>query len=344
MSKTSLLEVSHLTKDFRTGGTLFKKTNIRAVERISFDIPEDEPTIINLAGESGSGKSTIANMILGLIKPTAGEIKYRGKNIYGMSRGEWKTYRREVQGVFQDPYEIYNPFYRIDRVLRIPVKKFKMASSKDEENKLIFDSLEAVGLRPKDVLGRYPHQLSGGERQRVMLARLHLIKPKVLIADEPVSMIDVSLRSMFLNALLEFKKVYGMSCIFITHNLVDANYLGGRILILYRGRLLEVGNAESVINNPIHPYTNLMVSSLTTTNPDKRWKDRLELNVSSITESDDATHGCRFADRCLQRNDECGREEPRLHEIETGHFVACCRANHQGLKNELDISKTSSAG
>jgi peptide/nickel transport system ATP-binding protein len=323
LEASQLLEVNHLSKSFPAGGKIFKRRYLKAVDDVSFTISEDEASIISLAGESGSGKSTISKMILGIIKPTSGEIKYRGKNINRMSKQEWKTYRREVQAVFQDPYSIYNPFYRIDRVFKLPIKKFKLVSSKSEEKKLIDNSLEAVGLRPKDILGRYPHQLSGGERQRVMLTRLHLIKPRVLIADEPVSMIDVSLRSMFLNALLDFKKQHDMSTIFITHNLVDANFLGGKIIILYRGSFLEMGDARTVIKNPKHPYTKLMLTSLTTSDPDKRWQDKLDLTVSGITESNHATHGCRYADRCAMCKDECLSKQPQLEEIEYGHFVAC---------------------
>jgi len=322
MNRTPLLEAYSLTKYFPIGGTFFKKRYIRAVEDVSFTIYEDDPIVINLAGESGSGKTTIANMILGLIKPTKGEVRYRGRNIYKLSKGEWRNYRRDIQAVFQDPYGIYNPFYRIDRVLKIPIVKFKLASSKSEEQKIIFNALEAVGLRPKDVLGRYPHQLSGGERQRVMLARLHIVKPKVLVADEPVSMIDASLRSIFLNTLLEFKKQYGMSCLFITHNLIHAEFLGGRLLILYRGRILERGSVRSIIEKPAHPYTRILISSIPTSDPKKRWKEKLELKTSELTSSGEVD-GCRFYGRCPYRMEVCAKKMPEMVPVEEDHQVAC---------------------
>ncbi|MBC7320711.1 ABC transporter ATP-binding protein, partial [bacterium] len=202
----TLLELNNVTKIFSGA----RGRRIRAVDRVSFSLSREEPRIISLVGESGSGKTTIARMILGLLPPTEGAIYFSGQNIYSMSKDEWKEYRREVQAVFQDPYGIYNPFYRVDRVLEIPIRKFNLANSKEESQKLIIEALEAVGLRPKDVIGRYPHQLSGGERQRIMLARLYLLKPKLIIADEPISMIDVALRALFLNILLDFKNKYGI--------------------------------------------------------------------------------------------------------------------------------------
>jgi peptide/nickel transport system ATP-binding protein len=210
-----LLELKNATKLYRVGRSLgLKARYIVAVKNVSFFMPEDKPTIVALVGESGSGKSTIARLVLGLIKPTSGEVLYRGKSVEAWLNEDPFTFRKEVQAVFQDPYSTYNPFYRVDRVFHLVVKKFKLASSREEAEKLIKEAMKAMGLRPGDVLGRYPHQLSGGERQRLMLVRALLLKPKLLVADEPVSMIDASLRAIFLNGLLQLKKRF----ILVVHN------------------------------------------------------------------------------------------------------------------------------
>ncbi|MBE0695422.1 MAG: ABC transporter ATP-binding protein, partial [Anaerolineaceae bacterium] len=215
---TPLLEVKDLTKIFSTTRGIFGQGEIRAVDHVSFTLPSTEPTLLTMVGESGSGKTTITRAILGLSAPSSGEILYKGTNVLKLKGKQWADYRRQVQVVFQDPYGTYNPFYKIERVLQVVIKKFGMATSKDQEMHLIEEALKSVELRPKDIIGHYPHQLSGGERQRVMLARISLLAPQLIIADEPVSMIDVSLRAAFLNILLNFKQQYGMSCIFITHD------------------------------------------------------------------------------------------------------------------------------
>ena len=322
MVDAQLLELDNVTKRFSAGGFI-KKKYVTAVEDVSFGMPEDRPSILTIAGESGSGKTTLAKLILGLLTPTYGEISYKGKSIHRMKRDDWKAYRREVQAVFQDPYSIYNPFYRIDRVLQIPVRRFDLTPSSEEENELIIKSMEAVGLRPSDILGRYPHQLSGGERQRLMLARLLAIKPKLIVADEPISMIDVSLRAMFLNTLLEFNEQYGMSCLFITHNLTNAYYLGGDIIILCRGRAIEKGDMDSIVKKPLHPYTKVLISAIPHTTPKERWTDRLELEVTGITEPEEAIRGCVFHERCPSATPKCRKQKPALVEAEKNHYVAC---------------------
>lgn len=317
---TTLLELNNVTKIFSGA----RGRRIWAVDKVSFFLSKEEPRIISLVGESGSGKTTIARMILGLLPPTDGEISFGGKNIYSMSKDEWQEYRREVQAVFQDPYGIYNPFYRVDRVLEIPIRKFNLASSKEESEKLITEALEAVGLRPKDVIGRYPHQLSGGERQRIMLARLYLLKPKLIIADEPISMIDVALRALFLNILLDFKNKYGISCIFITHDLSSAYYLGEDLIILYRGRIVEKGKTEEILDNPYHPYTKLLIKALLPPDPDKRILTSIESDVR--LKEDTVKYGenlCLFADRCPSSIDICRKENPVFIKINENHEVRC---------------------
>jgi len=327
MRETHLLEARHLTKIFQIRSGLRKKKYLKAVDDVSFTIGGDQPIILSLAGESGSGKSTIARMILGLLKPTSGEVLYKDKNIHEMSTKEWYNYLKEVQAVFQDPYSVYNPFYKVDHVLYQPIKNLKLATSKEEAYELVVRSLKAVGLSPEEVLGKYPHQLSGGQRQRIMLARAFLIKPQIIVADEPVSMIDASLRSGILNILLDFKKE-GMSCLFITHDLSVAYYLSDAIIILYKGRVVEKGSSEAVIKNPAHPYTQLLISSVPIPNPKKKWKERLELKVVDLAESVASDKTCAFYERCSQSMKICAKSPPQLVSIDKDHQVACHLYNH----------------
>ena len=218
---TTLLQVEDLTKVYgkksigSKGGTL-------ALEGFNLTVSATSPRITTIAGESGSGKTTLANAILGFLTPTAGRVLFEGKDIWNMSRREWFAYRRQVQAIFQDPYGVFNPFYPVDVVFNIVIKKFKLADNRDEAQQMIENSLEIVGLRPNDVLGKFPHQLSGGQRQRIMIARAFLLKPRLIVADEPVSMIDASLQGRILSILVRLRSEYGISFLYITHDLSTA--------------------------------------------------------------------------------------------------------------------------
>ena len=249
----NILELKNVTKVFRKSAGFFKHGTVKALEDITLTLPE-EPLIVALVGESGSGKTTLSRMVMGLEEITSGSITYRGTEVSDLLKNDMLQYRREVQMIFQDPYGTYNPFYRVDRVLWSLVRKFHLADSKEEARKKIIESLNAVGLRPEELLGRYPHQLSGGERQRFMLARIHLLKPKLIVADEPVSMLDASLRAMFLDHLKDFVNM-GMSCLYITHDLNIAYFIADRIVILCNGNIVEEGDTDSIIRDPLHPYT-----------------------------------------------------------------------------------------
>jgi peptide/nickel transport system ATP-binding protein len=330
MREETLLELKNVTKIFNIGGS-YGRGKIKAVDNVSFSIPM-KPNITVLVGESGSGKSTIVRMILGLIKPTSGQIFYKGISLRDIlkRKDSLKEYRREVQAIFQDPYDIYNPFYRVDRVLETTIKKFNLASSKDEIKTMMHETLEKIGLRPIDILGRYPHQLSGGERQRIMLARILLIKPKLIVADEPVSMIDASLRALFLDYLLKFRDDLGIPCIYVTHDFNIAYYVAERGLVLNSGKIVEEGPIEDLIKDPIHPYTKTLIHSIPNPDPKSRKKLKLETLVTSIKEAR-PERGCVYQNKCPFVMPVCSKETPPMVEVKENHEVACFRVIHKKI-------------
>jgi len=323
MSEAPLLEFKNVTHIFRVGG-LISRRRIKAVDDVSFTIPSEKPMIKALVGESGSGKTTIARIILGLLEPTSGEVLYKGRRIKDWLKKEKTTYLREVQPIFQDPYSIYNPFYRVERVLKLALKKLAKKKSKKEIEDEIISAMKDIGLRPEDILGRYPHQLSGGERQRLMLCRILLIRPKLVIADEPVSMIDVSLRAIFLEHLSSFKEKIGTSCLYITHDLNIAGYIADEIMVLAHGRLVEEGPTKDLIGDPLHPYTKLLVNSIPNPNPRKRWKEKMSLSSEFATlEQVKVEHGCIFHPRCPYATEKCKKEKPPMIEVKPKRKVSC---------------------
>jgi oligopeptide/dipeptide ABC transporter ATP-binding protein len=316
---SGLLEVRDAGKVFQTGGFLRKRHHV-ALDHVSLSIGAERPSITAIAGESGSGKTTLARLILGIIRPSSGQILYQGKPISSMDRGEWRTFRREVQAIFQDPFEVYNPFYKVDHSLVLSIQKFGLASSRKQGRELMEHALHMVGLRPEETLGRYPHQLSGGQRQRVMVARALLMKPRIIVADEPVSMVDASLRATILEGLLRLYTELGISLVYITHDLTTAYQLSGNIITLYQGRMVEVGDVERVIKAPQHPYTQLLVGSIPLPNPKLRNLDRPRAVEDELM---DGTTGCRFVNRCPHASAECRASAPPLFRTESHRATAC---------------------
>lgn len=257
-----LVEVSNLIKVFEAG--FVRKRRIVAVNNISFSIREGE--IVSLVGESGSGKTTTARILLRLTPPTSGNVYFEGRDIWRdlKSSRDIVDYWKKVHAVFQDPYASYNPFYTIDRILNQALKLIDIAPDTPEAQKLINESLTYVGLQPNEVLGKYPHQLSGGQRQRIMIARCWLLKPKLIIADEPVSMVDASIRGAIIKLFMNMRDDYGTSVIFITHDLGLAYYVSDRILVMYKGRIVDEGKPDELLKNPKHEYTINLVSSVPT--------------------------------------------------------------------------------
>jgi peptide/nickel transport system ATP-binding protein len=318
----ALLEVRHATKVFG-GGRLFRRHDgTVALNDFSFTVNTEPPTITAIVGESGSGKTTIARLLLGLTAPSTGEVLYKGENISTLSREQHLQYLRDVQVIFQDPYEVYNPFYKVDHVLKTPIQEFRLASSEQETRALMEQTLNAVGLRPGDTLGRHPHQLSGGQRQRVMVARALLIQPRLIIADEPVSMVDASLRATILESLRLLHHRFRISMLYITHDLTTAYQISQNIIVLYRGEVAEVGDVGLAVRKPLHPYTQLLVESIPAVTTTKTWKTE-KLTGESTARVPMVTQGCKFANRCPHVMDICRAEAPPLFRTDTGRAAAC---------------------
>ena len=315
----ALLEARHLTKVF--GGGIFNRHRTLALSDFSLRVDADPPSITAIVGESGSGKTTLARLLLGVIAPTQGEVAYLGKPFQSMSNPERRAFGREVQVIFQDPYDVYNPFYKVDHVLEKPIKNFGLASSSRDARRLIFEALEAVGLRPEDTLGRYPHQLSGGQRQRIMVARALLPKPRLIIADEPVSMVDASLRATILGSIRRLNKDFGISVLYITHDLTTAYQISQNIIVLYGGSVAEAGDVELVVQHPKHPYTQLLIGSIPSPNPRHRWTTRRgPTDVAALATPNGS---CRFVARCPHAMDRCRELQPPLFRSDEHRVVAC---------------------
>ena len=316
---SDLLELKNITKTYSRG--LLSRVSMTALNNVSLKLESEQSTIMTVAGESGSGKTTLAMLLLGFITPTTGQILYKGKDIQTLRGEERMMFRREVQAVFQDPFAVFNPFYTVDHLLTVPIERFKLAKSKSEARAIMYDSLSAVGLRPGDVLGRFPHQLSGGQRQRINLARALVLRPKLLVADEPVSMVDASLRANILETLRRLQKDYGVSIIYITHDLTTAYHISNSIIVLYRGNVMEAGSVDNVIKAPQHPYTRLLIDSIPWPDISRKWGE----TAIKVRESDISEHsrGCRFSSRCPMVMDKCTQSSPPLFRL-SQHQAASC--------------------
>ncbi len=326
-SMTPIIEVKNVSKIY--GGGVLNRDVTVAADDVNLVIPDSPPTITAVAGESGSGKTTLSLLMMGQIAPTKGQVLYRGTDLTKMSREQKMQLRREVQPIFQDPFAAYNPFYRVDHVLHMPIQHFKLASSKDEANALINTALELVGLRPAETLGRYPHQLSGGQRQRLMVARALLCRPKLIMADEPVSMVDASLRATILASLRKLNRELGISIVYITHDLTTAFQIAENIAVMYAGNVVESGTVDQVIRNPKHPYTQLLIASIPLPDKRKRWGGEVKDDAAASRK----TSGCRFVPRCPAAMDKCWANKPPLFAPEKDRSVACFlyEDDHQSL-------------
>ena len=295
------------------------KLYVRAVDGVTFKIYRKE--IFCLAGESGCGKTTTGRTILRLIEPTAGKVFFNGENILEYDYEKLKEFRRKAQIIFQDPYESLNPRMTVHDIVEEPLRIHKIGD-KSERYERVLKALEDVELKPPEsFVYRRPHELSGGQRQRVAIARALVLNPEFIVADEPVSMLDMSIRAEILNLMLRLREEHGLTYLFITHDLAVAKYICDRIGIMYLGKIVELGPAEEVIDNPYHPYTKALISAVPTPDP----RDKIgEIPIKGeVTSPINIPGGCRFHPRCIYATRICREREPLLEEVSNNHFVAC---------------------
>ena len=303
MKNATLLQVEDLTKIFKIGGVFFG-AKLTAVDNVNFTL--DENKVLVLVGESGSGKTTLGRIILGIIEPTEGRVLYKGNDIFKSNKKE--LFRKEIQPIFQNPYESFNPLRKVEAYLVATALKYRIAKDIKEARSVVEQSLNLVGLSVDEVLGKYPHEFSGGEIQRVSIARAMITKPRLMVADEPVSMVDASLRMGILNIFLELKDKFDMSVIYVTHDLSTAYYICDDVAIMYRGNIMEYGDVEKTLTDPLNPYTKLLIESIPKTDPDMVWSTDIKLSGLEIEEFE--ALGCKFANRCPEAMDVCFKSRP----------------------------------
>ncbi len=305
-----LLDVQHVTVEFHIGG-LLGGTLIAAVNDISFSLERDKPEILTLAGESGSGKTTLSRLLLRDLEPTRGKVLFEGRDLSTIrKRSEFKEFMKKVQPVFQNPFETFSPLRRVEAYLFDTARNFGMASNRQDAARVVDDALRNVGLSLDEVRQRYPHELSGGQIQRVSVARALISKPQLILADEPVSMVDASLRMEIVNLFQKLRDEQKVSVIYITHDLATAYYISDRIGIMLRGYIVESGPVEDVLERPAHPYTQLLKESVPEPDPKKRasWAKHIALGTTEVKEY--GRIGCKFAGRCPQVMDICRQADP----------------------------------
>lgn len=319
MNQEILLSVKDIKKWFPVDDRLFGKPTsyVKAVDGVSFDVYRNE--VLGLVGESGCGKTTISRSILGLATPTEGSIHFEGKELVGMKKKELREMRSDLQIVFQDPYSSLSPRMRVIDTIIEPMEIQKRGTKQDRIRRAE-ELLEIVGLE-KSFAYRYPHEFSGGQRQRIGIARVLAANPKFIICDEPVSALDVSVRSQILNLLLELKRDFDLTVLFISHDLSVVEYVCDRIVVMYLGKVMEVANRDDLYRNPLHPYTKALLSAIPIPDP-KHKKDRIIIEGDTPSPID-PPKGCRFCTRCANAQEICRTEMPELREIEPNHCVAC---------------------
>ncbi len=317
-----LLETKDLKKYFFTSGGLFsgRKKAVKAVDGIDLTIYSGET--FGLVGESGCGKSTLGRTILRLIEPTSGSVLYHGQPIEGRSKEEMRLLKRKMQIVFQDPYACLNPRMTVLDLVKAPLDVFKIGTEQERMDKVV-STLEYVGLGSQH-LNRYPHEFSGGQRQRIGIARALILEPEFIMCDEPVSALDVSVRSQVLNLMRSIQREKGLTYLFISHDLSVVRHISDRIGVMYLGRLVEVADKDALYKEPLHPYTRALLSAIPIPDPDVK-RERILLK-GDVTSAFDPPAGCRFSGRCPYAPEQCRREAPALRELRPGHQVACIRA------------------
>lgn len=317
--KKVLLEVQKVKKEFVTSKSLTGKPLkiVHAVDSVDLTIYEGET--IGVVGESGCGKSTLGRCILQLIRPTAGNVLYRGEDITKLNKEQMRQMRRKMQLIFQDPYASLNPRMTVLELIMAPLEAFGIGTM-EERVQRVKEIMELVGM-PENMMNRYPHEFSGGQRQRIVIARALVLNPKFVVCDEPVSALDVSVRAQVLNLIQELKKKKHLTYMFISHDLSVVKYISDRIAVMYLGRIVEIAEKNELYNNPQHPYTKALLSAIPI--PDVDNKMKREILTGDVPSPLNPPSGCYFHTRCKYATERCKTECPVLHDVGNGHMVAC---------------------
>lgn len=319
MAETLLLEVKHLKKHFPIKGGVFSKTigYVYAVDDVNFTLSKGET--LGLVGESGCGKSTTGRTILRLIEPTDGAISFEGQNITALDKSAMRALRREMQIIFQDPYASLNPRMTVGSIIGEPLEIHKIAKGSEKEER-VASLLQKVGLRAED-MRKYPHEFSGGQRQRIGIARALALNPKLIVCDEPVSALDVSIQAQVINLLEDLQAEFGLSYLFIAHNLNVVEHISDRVAVMYLGQIVELASDEELYKNPQHPYTEALLSAVPI--PDPTVKKKRIILEGDVPSPINPPKGCHFHTRCMYKEKICEEVEPEFKDIGGGHWVAC---------------------
>ena len=320
--KSTALEARNLLKYFPTGksGILGRATNeVKAVDDVSFSISHGET--LGIVGESGCGKSTLARLVTRLIEPTSGDVLMDGESIIGLSGKDLRVARRKMQMIFQDPYASLNPRHSVGQIISAPLEVQRITPSQGVKTR-VQELMEMVGLNPEHY-NRYPHEFSGGQRQRIGIARALVLDPVLLVADEPVSALDVSIQAQILNLLESLQEDLGLTYMFIAHDLSVVRHIADNVAVMYLGKVMEVGGASSVYTSPRHPYTTALLSAVPVADPSRRGREGRIRLVGDVPSPVDPPSGCRFRTRCWKATELCASQEPVLTEVSVGHSVAC---------------------
>lgn len=317
MAKESVLEVKDLKVHFPVKKGIFKKTvgHVKAVDGVSFQLKPGET--LGLVGESGCGKTTTGKAIVRLNQPSHGQILYHDKDILTLSDKKFNKIRPDIQMIFQDPYSSLNPRMTVGKIIGEPIRHHR---SSEDVNKLVLEYMELTGLR-KEFVNRYPHEFSGGQRQRIGIARALALNPKVIIADEPVSALDVSIQAQIINLMVKLQKQLGLSYIFIAHDLSVVKHISDRVAVMYLGSIVEISTAQELYKKPLHPYTKALIASIPIADP--RVQEEEVILGGEIPSPLNAPSGCKFRTRCPYATDICKEKVPKMTVIEGAHQVAC---------------------
>ena len=327
---SELLRIENLKRYFAIRGGVLLRTKgyVYAVDDVTFNLNEGET--LGLVGESGCGKSTVARTILRLIEPTAGKIYFNGRDITGIPLREMRVLRKDIQIIFQDPYASLNPRMKVGQIIGDPMDIHKVARGEAKRDRIAY-LLESVGLKPEHQ-DRYPHEFSGGQRQRIGIARALAPQPKIIIGDEPVSALDVSIQAQIINLLEDLQARFDLSYIMISHDLTVIEHICDRIAVMYLGRIVETAPYDTLYNRPLHPYTEALLSAVTVPDPDYD-KKRIILK-GDVPSPINPPEGCRFHTRCLYKKEICHNKEPELRVVESDHQAACFFAGTVGIKSQ----------